>query len=171
MGPYYHCGPKFEKFSLAFMGMGENNHLLGYGIYFINNTHIAKGYAKYVGENAEPTLYEVTLRANPEDFYCNARKATDAQVERYNKLANELGYQNWNDVPFRHSIMRYGRGLPGVVFEKYGPHKGCEVLRNHGILGQFEEVDSGIFEIAVYDTSIIQIDSAAPTERPDPQRY
>ena len=156
LGPYYHCGPKFEKFDLAFMGRGENNHLLGHGIYFINNTYIAKGYAKYV-QTGDAVLYEVNLRATPEDFYCNARKATESQVERYNQLAKELGYATWNDVPFRHSVMKYGRGLPGVVFERFGPHRGCEILRNHSILGQFEEVDDGVFEVAVYDTSIIQI--------------
>lgn len=165
--PYYHVGPDFEQFSMAGFGRGENNHLLGHGIYFINSQHIAKGYAKY---SSEPVLYTVHFNAGADQFYNNRVKPTDAQMERYNAIANEMGYAKLADVPYNHSLMKYGRGLAGAVFEKLGTQQGGQLLAKHGVVGQIEEVDSGIFEVAVYDMSIIQIDSKEPLNQGSEQQ-
>lgn len=162
---FYHVGPDFEKFSLEGFGRGENNHLLGHGMYFINNAYIAKRYAKY---SSKPVLYTVTLNADPEQFYNNRLKPTEQQAARYNLIANELGYKTYGEVPYNHSAMKYGRGLPGAVFEKLGTQKGCDLLVKHGVVGQAEDMGyDNVFEVAVYDLQIIQIrnkEQLAPTE-------
>lgn len=164
---FYHVGPDFEKFSLDGFGRGENNHLLGHGMYFINNAHIAKRYAKY---SAEPVLYTVTLNADPDQFYNSRLKPTSEQADRYNQIANELGYKTYNDIPYKHSAMKYGRGIPGAVFEKLGTVKGCALLVKYGVVGQVEDLGyDDVFEVAVYDLDIIQIrkKDKLPSNKPD----
>lgn len=157
---FYHVGPNFEKFSLDGFGRGENNHILGHGMYFINNAYIAKRYAKY---SSDPVLYTVTLNADAEDFYNNRVKPTESQDRRYNMIASELGYKTYQDVPYNHSAMKYGKGLPGAVFEKFGTQKGCELLVKYGVVGQVEDIGyDGIFEVAVYDLRIILIRKKDP---------
>lgn len=164
---FFHVGPDFEKFTMQGFGRGENNHLLGQGIYFINNTVIAKRYAKY---STEPVLYTVTLNATPEQFYNSRLKPTPDQADRYNLIANEIGYKTYNDIPYKHSAMKYGRGIPGAVFEKLGVMKGNELLAKHGVVGQVEDLGyDDCYEVAVYDLSIIQIQSKEklPSNKPD----
>lgn len=154
---WYHCGPDFDHFSTNFLGTGENNHLLGHGIYLINSPEIAKGYAKYV-KTGKPFLYEVELQnVVSEDFYCSRNRPDSFQDRELSKLAKILGLDNYPDVRYRHSIMRYGRGMVGAVFERFGARKGAEILIEHGIHGQFEDVGDGIFEIAVWDTNLLKI--------------
>lgn len=162
---FFHVGPNFDKFTMQGFGRGENNHLLGQGIYFINNAHIAKRYAKY---SLEPVLYTVTLNANPEQFYNSRLKPTPDQATRYNSIANEIGYKTYDDIPYNHSAMKYGRGIPGAVFEKLGMVKGNELLTEHGVVGQVEDLGyDNCYEVAVYDLSIIQIQNKEklPTEK------
>lgn len=170
---WYHCGPEFDQFSTAFLGGGENNHLLGLGMYFINSPEIAKRYAKYV-KRGDAVLYEATFNAHSEDFYCSRNKPDSFQDRELNKIAKLLGFEHYRDIPYRHSIMKYGRGVPGVVFEKFGAQKGAQILIEHGIHGQFEDVGDGVFEIAVWDTNIIKIVNKTklprdPNRPPDPE--
>lgn len=165
--PFFHVGPDFEKFTMQGFGRGENNHLLGQGIYFINNAFIAKRYAKY---STDPVLYTVTLNASPEQFYNSRLKPTDGQADRYNLIANEIGYKDYDAIPYKHSAMKYGRGIPGAVFEKLGVAKGNELLAKHGVVGQVEDLGyDNCYEVAVYDLSIIQIQSKEklPSNKPD----
>lgn len=158
---FYHVGPDFDQFSTDFLGKGENNHLLGFGCYFINNTNVAKGYAKYVAR--DPVMYEVKLNAPSDRFYCGRNKPTDEQAARYDKIAQALGYENRRAVPYNHSIMKFGRGLPGAVFSRLGAQRGLELLINNGVVGQFEDIGvDNLFEVAVYDTSIINILNKTP---------
>ena len=172
-GEFYHAGPNFEKFSFQGFGMGENNHLLGQGLYFINSAPIATRYAKY---SVEPFLYTVRLNAPAGAFLNNRNVPTPEQEVSYNKIATELGFENFRSVKMNHSIMKYGRGLPGAIFAKMGTMAGAKFLVSVGVVGQIEEVDSGIFEVAVYDPSIIQIIDKQPLEgqgkpkaEPDPE--
>lgn len=151
---YYHAGPDFDKFSMIGFGAGENNHLLGHGPYFINSVPIAKGYAKY---STDPVLYTVKFNAPAGAFYNNRNLPTPQQEVAYNKIAKELGFPDFRSVKSNHSIMKYGRGLPGAIFAKLGTQAGQKFLTECGVLGQIEEVDTGVFEVAVYDLSIIQI--------------
>lgn len=170
---YYHVGPNFDKFDFVRFGGGENNHLLGHGMYFINSQYTAKGYAKY---SEDPVMYTVKFNANPLAFYNNRVAATPEQQEAYNKIANALGAKTYRDLKYNHSAMKYGRGLPGAVFEAKGSKAGRELLIQAGVLGQIEEVDGGVFEVAVYDLSIIQIikkeelpGMGKPKSEPDPE--
>ena len=170
---YYHVGPNFEQFSFVRFGGGENNHLLGHGMYFINNRHIAQGYAKY---SHDPVMYTVKFNAGPAAFYNNRVAPTPEQQEARDKLANVLGARTTRELKMNHSAMKYGRGLPGAVFEAKGSEEGRKLLVQAGILGQIEEVDAGVFEVAVYDLSIIQIikkeelvGMGKPKPEPDPE--
>lgn len=151
---YYHVGPNVEQLSMAGFGTGENNHLLGHGLYFINSIPIVKGYAKY---SIDPHLYTVKLNAPAEAFYNNREYPTPKQTVAYNAIAEELGFPDYRSVRTNHSSMKYGRGLPGAIFAKLGTAAGQKFLIQHGVLGQIEEVNTGIFEVAVYDPSIIKI--------------
>lgn len=160
-GEFYHAGPNFEKFSLEGFGRGENNHLLGHGLYFINSVPIAKGYAKY---STDPFLYTVRFNAPAGAFYNNRTLPTPEQEVAYNKIATELGFDHYRSVKLNHSNMKYGRGLPGAVFAKMGTQAGGKFLTSCGVVGQIEEVDAGVYEVAVYDPSIIQIIDKQPLE-------
>lgn len=150
---YYHCGPDFDKFTMDRFGAGENNHILGHGLYFINSAPIAKRYAKY---SVNPHLYTVTFNANASAFYNIRVKPSDEQAARYGKIKQEAGIEGRNTPP-NYSIMKHGKGLPGEVFAILGTKAGQALLIKHGVLGQIEEVDDGVFEVAIYDTSIINI--------------
>lgn len=155
---WYHCGPEFEQFSTAFLGSGENNHLLGHGIYFINNSVIAQRYAKYV-KSGKPVLYEVQLKgASNSDFYCSRNRPPEQQAQALNKIAKLLGYDDYRSVKYSHSAMKHGRGMVGAVFARFGSQKGAQVLIEHGICGQFEDIGyDGLFELAVWDMSMLQV--------------
>lgn len=153
---WYHCGPDFDNFSTEFLGSGEGNHLLGYGVYFINQINIAKGYAKHV-MSGKPFLYTVKLNATSDQIYNNMLRPSEKMSHGMNAIAKQLGYEDYTKVPYRHSAMKYGRGLPGVVFSQLGPKQGAQLLIQNGILGQYEDVGNGVYEIAVWDLSIIKL--------------
>lgn len=164
---WYHCGPDFDKFSAAFLGTGENNHLLGHGIYFINVPEIAMRYAKYV-KVGKPVLYEVQLQnVVSDDLYCSRNKPSAFQAIELNKLAKMLGYDTYQEVRYRHSIMQYGRGMVGAIFERFGSQKGAQILIEHGIHGQFEDVGDGVFELAMWDVSLLKIVNKQYLPEPD----
>lgn len=173
---FYHCGPNFDQFSTDFLGRGENNHILGHGIYFINSEHTALGYAKYLAGGVVPVLYQVKINGNNDTLYCSRNRPSDKQQVSLDNIAKALGYETSQDVPYRHSTMQYGRGLPGAVFAKLGTKAGLKLLIENGIHGQFEDVGNGLFEVAVYDTRIVQImnkvekpELAKEAPAPDPE--
>ena len=152
---FYHTGPDFDSFSHNFLGQGENQHLLGFGIYFINSKFIAEKYKEYVSDT--PTLYTVKLNQLDGTFYNNRLAPTPAQESLYNLIAAEFGYKDFYDIPLKHSPMKFGRGLPGFVFSQLGITKGRDFLVRHKIYGQYEEVDSGLYEVAVYNLDCVKI--------------
>lgn len=155
-GYFFHGGADFSKFSMAMIGRGEGNHLLGKGIYFINDEKIALRYTKYA-KSSKQSLYQVKLNADSENFYNSMKKPSYFQEVDYNDIAKELGYETFRDMKYNHSIMRDGRGLVGAVFSRLGAINGAKLLNKNGVYGQYEVIEPGVIEIAVWNPEIIKI--------------
>lgn len=155
-GYFFHAGADFNKFSLSAIGQGEGNHILGKGIYFINNEKIALKYTKYA-KSSKQSIYQVKLNADSENFYNSMKKPSFYQDMDYNEIAKELGYETHRDVKYNHSIMKDGRGLVGAVFARFGAVNGAKLLNKHGVYGQYEIIEPGLVEVAVWNTDIIKI--------------
>lgn len=156
---FYHGGRVFDKFSLDHVGSGENNHLLGRGIYFINNRLIANNYRKYVGApNYDTALYEVRLKFTGM-VYESRRKPTPEEIRAWDSIAVELGLNDRFDLQKVQgvNIMKHGRGYVGEVAKLAGERKAFDLFQKHGIQGQVEDVGGGEWEVAVFDPSIIEM--------------
>jgi hypothetical protein len=155
---WFHGGGDFNKFSLDSIGVGENNHLLGRGIYFINNKNIAERYTKYA-KTSKSALYEVNLNITGHIY--NYRERMDVETERaFDMIATELGLRNHRDLYDIRGVsnMRDGVGLIGGVFFLCGStKKAINMLKKYKIQGCYENVDAGVYEIAIFDESVIKI--------------
>jgi len=154
---WYHGGGDLTKFDMRFIGSGENNHILGRGIYFINDRAHAEMYTRYA-KTAEKYIYEVQLRITGH-AYDAIVKMDDGTRSAFEYIARELGLSSASelyDTP-GHSTLKHGRGLIGGLFNIAGDQKAFELLKKYKIQASYEKIEPGLYEIAVFDPSIIVI--------------
>ena len=73
----------FNKFELEKIGTGEGNQAFGYGLYFTENSRIAKSYAEKLSKDKEGIIYQVRIKDGRNKEWIEWRDALDdTQVER-----------------------------------------------------------------------------------------
>ena len=154
---WYHGSGDFNKFDLRFAGSGENNHILGKGIYFINNRREAEHYTKY-SKTQDKYVYEVELRITGHAYDAMV-KMDDGTRRAFDNIAMELGLSSSRDLydTKGHSTLKHGRGMVGGVFNLAGDRRAFELFKKYGVQASYEKVDAGVYEISVFDPSIIRI--------------
>lgn len=148
----YHCGAKITQFSNMFLGSGENNQILGPGIYFGSTPNLAKMYCKY---NQQPYLTTVNLDTTN---YYNPIKGTPLLNHKFDDIEKELNL-TLRDVR-NISSLKHGRGYIGAIVKTLGNKEALSMLVKHGIKGAFEEIEPNVKEYSVFDLSTINLISS-----------
>lgn len=149
----YHCGAKITQFSNMFLGSGENNQILGPGVYFGSTPGLAKMYCKY---NQQPYLTTVTLDTTS---YYDPIKGTPTLNHKFDDIAKELNLTSLRDVR-NISTLQHGRGLIGAIVKTLGNKDSLSILIKHGIKGAFEEIEPNVKEYSVFDLSTVKLISS-----------
>lgn len=154
----YHVGRKHDgKFDVTYAGTStEGSSVLGPGIYFTNNKNTALGYADYYDN---PWLYEVKIDIH--DLYISKNKPSERMVNIMNTIAKEIGYTP-ETLPRDPNYLKNGRGFIGQVVNVVGKKKAQELFIKHGLTGSQENIDTGIYEYCIFDTSVITLISKEP---------
>lgn len=148
----YHGGADFEGgFSLGHQGSGENNLILGPGVYFADNPDIAKRYTKYAGN---PAMYSVEI--NMSNIYDPVRGEPQNMRGIGDKMAQALGFQSVDDMPSAPSTFTYGKWPVGNIVKYLGRGKALAFFREFGLDGLYEILPDGTREIAVYNPAVIR---------------
>lgn len=65
----YHGSPHdFDRFDLSKIGTGEGAQSYGHGLYFAENEAVAKAYRDQLAGSSKGRMYEVDIKANPENL-------------------------------------------------------------------------------------------------------
>lgn len=156
---WYHGGAAFEKFSTRNIGRGENNHILGKGIYFINDKETATRYMKYAPTSSR-AVYTVEIRFSGLVFDSLGGNLTHQHRDALDGAARDLGLNDRSELlnhPNR-SNMRDGRGYIGGIFTHSGnTNRALSILQKNRIQGSYERIHGNIIELAVFDADVISV--------------
>jgi hypothetical protein len=153
----YHGGSRIDKFSFDHLGTGENNHLLGPGVYFATRKNIGKIYTKY---SSDPHLTEVEIDMSR--VYDPIKGLPESMRGLGDQMAQSLGYDTMDDLPFKHTSLKYGRWPIGPIVETIGVKKAHELFRKFRLDGMYEHLDTDSLEIAIYNMDVVKIIHSSP---------
>lgn len=145
----YHGGGNFDFPDIKFLGSGENNHVLGPGIYFATNPRIAKRYMSY---SSDPRFYQCTIDMSR--IYDPVKGLPEEMRGIGDRMAESLGMA-FDDLP-RAVSLKYGKWPVGPFVQHLGVDKALELFRKFDLNGLYENLpgNNGM-EIAVYDTAVV----------------
>lgn len=148
----YHGGAESEgDFELGHQGKGENNLILGPGIYFADNPDIARRYTKYAGD---PAMYSVEI--NMSNIYDPVHGEPKNMRGLGDKMAQALGFQSVDDMPTSPDSFKHGKWPIGNIVAHLGRDKALALFRKFGLDGVYETLPDGTREIAVYNPAAIR---------------
>jgi hypothetical protein len=157
----YHGSPHdFDRFSLDKIGTGEGAQAYGHGLYFAESEGVAKSYRDALSLDTPGSMYEVNIKANPDDFL-DWDKPVSQQSEKVREFAKTKGGSSgaWEaggeaDVMYR----RGPRGIEGQVRKAprgFGPDW----------LAEYDTLDGrGSRRFATADEAKAWLDTEAPIE-------
>ncbi len=151
----YHGSPHdFERFDASKIGTGEGAQSYGRGLYFAEKEGVAKGYRDKLAEEKKGRMYEVDIKADPEQFidwdkpfagqsgYVQDRLLKIPQFkERLGNLEDStpLGFMmkrghlpstyDISDVPFQKTYSE--TGISGVKYLDQGSRSAGDGTRNY----------------------------------------
>lgn len=155
----FHCGSNFSQFSTDHSGSGEGMRVLGPGIYFATDEGIAKMYCKY-SNTPMSGLYEAEIDTT--NFYCFGhswhRNPNQSKIvsDRIQEIAVENGYENTDSIRGVQDG-KMGRPPIGSIVKILGWQNALKTLVSKGVQGALEIIQPEVFEIAVFDTSVIKM--------------
>ena len=146
----YHGGGKITSFNLDNLGSGENNMVLGPGIYFATQANIAKRYTKYA---QDPHMYQVEI--NMSRVYDPARGTPTEMRGIGDRMAQSLGFDSVDDMPPADGL-QYGKWPIGPIVKHLGIPKALQLFRQFDLDGMKENLAAGGLEIAIYNLQAIR---------------
>jgi len=132
-------------------GTGENNAILGPGIYFTNSPSIANLYKKFGGVGTKTKL-------DLEKLWDPIKGTPLKRRREWPKIWKDLGLSEAevDRLHNRASTLRDGRGGLGALVSHVGPAKARKILVDHGIQGAIESLPDGDSEIAIFDDELLK---------------
>lgn len=155
---WYHNGPDFDRFDIRFIGGGEGNQVLGPGIYLLSHPLPVDPNNPYTAH--QKYRYECTLSFQNGLVYSADERMTPDVANAFQMIAEELGYSSYDNLyDVRKSAMKHGRGLVGSVVAEVGNQRALQLFNKYRIYAHYEMLEVDEYEIAVFNTDIITIDS------------
>ena len=151
----YHVGPKFEKFDLSHIGSGENNMILGPGMYFLTSKSSALVYSKY---HSYPYLYTVSINSNGlyDPIKGEPLHLRKKMLSLRQHVAKSLG-MTLKEFDFKGMPLTHGNAGIGDFVYHIGAEKTRSFFKRIGVTGIYEHISPDVLEISVYDLSTVKI--------------
>ena len=173
----------FEKFDLDKIGTGEGNQAFGYGLYFTEDSKIAKSYASKLSDDKTGVVYKVKIKDGRQKEWLEWREAIDeSQTERlqevvrskksdYDEYLNNTSEDNSHtgaaEVLFNPDLSMDERPLQaGAVYadlrDAFGQQEATRIMKEAGFEGVKYRTKKGRgdnFNYVIFDSNSIVVES------------
>lgn len=146
----YHGGGKISQLNHNSVGQGENNHLLGPGVYFGTDKGVAQGYMQY-GRGSQH-LYQCQI--NTSRIYDPVHGMPKEMRGIGDRMAQDIGFKSCDDLP-NASDMQYGKWPVGQFIQHLGRDKAFALFKKHRLDGMYEQLPDQGLEIAIYNLDAV----------------
>ncbi len=171
----------FSKFELEKIGTGEGNQAFGYGLYFTEDSEIAKSYADKLSKDKDGLIYTVKIKNGRTNNWIEWRDALDdTQAENISKnikskskeykdyldsVSDEKSHTGASEILFNDNIQVDERPLQGgAVYldlkDAFGQQEATRIMQKSGIDGVKYRTKGGkgdSFNYVVFDPNSIVI--------------
>ena len=145
----------FDKFQLEKIGTGEGHQAFGHGLYFTENSKIAKSYAEKLSKDKDGIVYQVKIKDGRLNDWLEWRdalsdsqaeklssivKSKKAEYEKYLETADEKSHTGASEQLFNEDAIEDERPLQaGAVYEDlrdaFGSQEATRIMQEAGIDG------------------------------------